>query len=75
MALSANGICALYRNNRELRDSHLVPKALYRLTKAASARRQTHPVILHIHGSPADLIPGSKAVLCAECETRFGKTG
>jgi len=69
------GICALCLQSRELRDSHLVPKALYRLARAINRRRKPDPVLLTSSGRQQTSFQASQYLLCAECEARFNRNG
>lgn len=75
MAHSTNGVCTLCHQIRELRDSHLAPKALYRLTRAASRGGHANPVIVTSKVRRQTSYQARKHLLCAECETRFDQSG
>lgn len=59
---------------RELRDSHFLPKALYRLIRA-SGKRNPHPVRLTATGRQQTAFQARSYLLCAECERRFDQGG
>ena len=58
MQLTHTDLCALCLQTRGLHDSHLVPKALYRLARATLSTGATGPSRSHPHTTPADLFPG-----------------
>ncbi len=60
--------CALCLQNRELRDSHLVPKALYRLARALNRPSKPDPVLLTSSGRKQTSFRASQYLLCADCE-------
>jgi len=75
MAIMPIGECRLCEKTRELRDSHLMPKALYKITrKAAEADKQpnSNPVVI----TPAVALQTTKQVsdylLCDQCEDILG---
>lgn len=69
-----NGTCALCLRTRELRDSHFMPKALYRLIRASN-HRNPHPVRATMRGRKQTAFQARTYLLCAECETRFDQNG
>src|SRR5579872_4908782 len=71
---SGNGCCALCRHTRELQDSHFVPKALYRLARAADSNN-AHPVMLSASGRRQTSRQAMRSLLCEECEKRFDRNG
>ena len=66
--------CALCHQVRELRDSHLVPKALYRLTRLKT-RGTADPVIVTSKVRRPTSFQARKHLLCADCEARFDRNG
>ena len=68
------GSCALCQQRRELRDSHLVPKALYRLARAYRQKRPD-PVVLTPALHRQTSLQATQYLLCADCEKRFDKNG
>jgi len=72
------GVCRLCRETKELQDSHLLPKALYkqlrRLAKTDGAAN-TNPIVI----TPAVALQTSKQVsdylLCTKCEDLLNKGG
>lgn len=74
------GICKLCRPTKpvELKDSHLIPKGLYKVLQqamAADEQRNTNPLVI----TPKVMIQTSKQVsdyvLCDACEDRLNKGG
>jgi hypothetical protein len=57
-----------------LRESHFLPKALYRLI-LARGNRNPHPVRLTLEGREQTAFQATHRLLCAECETRFDQNG
>jgi hypothetical protein len=69
------GICAFCQQSRDLRNSHLVPKALYRLTRARGGHSNPHPVIVTSRGRRQTSFQAIRPLLCADCEQRFDHQG
>src|ERR1700731_2856628 len=69
------GVCALCLRTRELCDSHLVPKALYRVARAAENRSHPDPVLLTSKVRRQTSLQATQYLLCAECEKRFDQNG
>jgi hypothetical protein len=69
------GICALCLRTRDLCDSHLVPKALYRVVRAADHRLHPDPVLLTSKVRQQTSFQATQYLLCAECEKRFDQNG
>lgn len=69
------GKCRLCLENAELQDSHLLPRALYRMIGRASNRE--HPDTLQLtHGSQRKSSEqASRHLLCWNCEQRLNKQG
>jgi hypothetical protein len=74
MATLPIGICALCRNKRELHNSHFLPKALYRLTRAAG-KRNPHSVRITSKGRRQTAFQARTHLLCSDCERRFDSNG
>jgi hypothetical protein len=74
MNSSINGDCALCRDTCELRDSHFLPKALYRLVRA-NGKRNPHPVRLNATGRQQTAFQARSYLLCGKCEKRFDENG
>jgi hypothetical protein len=73
-ASSVQSVCALCHARRPLCDSHLLPKALYRLMRS-SAYRNPNPVVTASNRMLHSSKQISQHLLCAECETRFTVNG
>ncbi len=74
MNSSSIGACALCRDICELRDSHFLPKALYRLVRA-NGKRNPHPVRLTSEGRQQTAFQARSHLLCPNCERRFNENG
>ena len=68
------GACGLCGLDRELRNSHLLPAATYRLSRDP-ARRNPNPVVLTADGASTTSKQVSDHFLCGECEDRFSRLG
>lgn len=66
--------CALCLMHRPLRDSHLLPAALYRLARDASDRNP-NPVIVTKAVASQRSAQISQYLLCGTCEDRFSRHG
>lgn len=69
------GTCKLCVNNRDLRDSHLMPRALYRMARGSGAKGNQDPHVLSAKGRKPSSHQIQDYVLCRECEERFNKNG
>jgi hypothetical protein len=67
--------CALCQQTRELQNSHLVPKGLYRLARAREGQHNPNPVILTSKVQRQTSYQAVRPLLCAECEQRFNRQG
>ena len=67
------GRCRLCLNDRELLESHFVPKALYRLVRAGT--KGAHPVLVSADERRQTSRQAVQKLLCAECEKRFDQNG
>lgn len=67
--------CALCQQTRDLRNSHLVPKGLYRLARAREGHPNPNPVILTARGRMQTSYQAVRPLLCSECEQRFSRQG
>jgi hypothetical protein len=74
MKPAPSGTCSLCLKTRELRESHFLPKALYRLI-LARGNRNPHPVRLTSKGREQTAFQATHHLLCADCETRFDQNG
>ena len=68
------GICGLCRLNRQLRDSHLLPAATYKLAREAE-RRNPNPVVVTAEHAGTTSNQVSDYFLCPDCEDRFSRLG
>jgi len=68
------GRCGLCRGVRELRDSHLLPASVYKLSRSEN-RKNPHPVVTTRNGVLISARQVSDHFLCVECEDRFSKNG
>jgi hypothetical protein len=68
------GICKLCLQTRELRDSHLLPKALYRMSRW-EGEKNPNPLLLSAEGAVQTSLQVKDYVLCSECEQRFNREG
>jgi hypothetical protein len=73
--LEVRGVCALCKENRDLRNSHMVPKALYRLMRARSDHSNPNPMIVTSRGRRQTSFQAVRSLLCADCEQRFDHHG
>jgi hypothetical protein len=69
------GLCALCKENHELRNSHLLPKALYRLTRARGGHANPNPVLVSSRRKIQTSYQAVRFLLCADCEQRFDHQG
>jgi hypothetical protein len=67
--------CALCKENRELRNSHTVPKALFRLMRARSGHSNPNPVVVTSRGRKQTSFQAVRSLLCSDCEHRFDHQG
>jgi hypothetical protein len=67
------GRCRLCSNDRELLESHFVPKALYRLVRAGT--KGAHPVLVSAEERRQTSRQAVQTLLCADCEKRFDSNG
>lgn len=68
------GICKLCLQTRELRHSHLLPKALYRMSRW-KGEKNPNPLLLSAEGAVQTSLQVKDYVLCSECEQRFNREG
>ncbi len=69
------GVCALCLKTGELCDSHLVPKSLYRVARAADRRAHPDPVLMTSTVRRQTSFHAMQYLLCAECEKLFDQNG
>lgn len=74
MTLNMFGACGLCRQSKELRESHILPAAVYKLCRTADAKNPS-PVVT----TKESVLLSSRQVtapfLCSECEGRFSAGG
>ena len=69
------GTCCLCLQVRDLQESHLVPKALYRLARAGTRSRNPNPVIVTTKTLRQTSRQAVRRLLCSDCEGRFDRNG
>ena len=75
MVLMPTGMCKLCLQQRRLQESHLLPRALYRLARGSGTRGNQDPVAFTAKGSRSSSHQLKDYVLCRECEQLFSKKG
>jgi len=73
MAVSIIGKCPLCRRVCELRESHFIPKALYRMVRAGS--RGADPLQVTAEGRRQTSRQAVQRILCHDCEQRLSMNG
>lgn len=68
------GACALCRRRRRLVESHIMPKALYRLVRNPRSKNP-HPVVAIPSRRGKSSFQVTSRLLCTECEARFDHYG
>ena len=68
------GLCKLCRQNKDLRDSHSIPRAMYKGT-AAPGMRNPNPVVITRKQTGRTSRQIRDYVLWGDCERRFNKNG
>ena len=68
------GSCALCKQQRELQQSHFVPKALYRLTRSTNTKN-AHPVLVTKGCRLQTSYQAVDSLLCTDCEKLFDNNG
>lgn len=66
------GQCKLCHATGELRDSHFIPKAAYKIIKESEGES---PIVVNAEVSLQSDSQMKDYVLCAQCEERFNKNG
>lgn len=69
------GKCKLCLRDRELQDSHLMPRALYRMARGSGTEGNQDPHVLTAKERKSSSHQIKDRVLCGECEQRFSKNG
>jgi len=68
------GVCALCKHVSILQDSHLMPKALYRLLRSPELVNP-HPTMMSRDAIPETSRQAKNFLLCSACEQRFHRHG
>lgn len=68
------GPCGLCRKSAQLRDSHLMPAAFYKLLRDPT-KKNANPVVIRPRSSVITSKQVSSTFLCDECEDRFSRQG
>jgi hypothetical protein len=66
--------CGLCQKPAELRESHLLPKAAFRLAREAGAKNP-NPIVVTPRGAGSTSKQVSQPFLCGDCEGRFSALG
>jgi hypothetical protein len=69
------GTCKLCLLPRDLQESHLMPRALYRMARGLGTKGNQDPHVLNAKGRKPSSHQVKDYVLCRECEQLFGKNG
>lgn len=69
-----NNACKLCRQSSDLRESHLLPKAFYRLLRRSDLNNE-HPIICNQGTARSTSDQVKDYVLCGDCEQRFNRNG
>jgi hypothetical protein len=72
--LMPDGLCKLCKETKELRDSHFLPKAMYKYLRG-SANKNPNPVIVARTVTSATSTQVRDYAFCADCEDRLNKNG
>jgi len=68
-------LCGLCREPKELKDSHLLPAAVYKLSRTPTAGRDPNPVVVTQNKALTSSKHVSSLFLCEDCEQRFSDNG
>lgn len=69
------GICKLCLLYKELRDSHLMPRSLYKRARGSGKKGNQDPYLMKKEGGRQSSYQITDYVFCADCEDRFNKNG
>lgn len=69
------GTCKLCTFEKDLQDSHLMPRALYKKARGSGAKGNQDPHVVTVRGRKRSSHQVTDYVLCRECEQRFSKKG
>jgi hypothetical protein len=67
------GICKLCLQEKDLQESHLMPRALYRMARGDSTNGNQDPYVVTKKGRKQTSHQTKDYLLCRECEQRFSK--
>jgi hypothetical protein len=67
--------CKLCLQQKELQNSHLMPRALYLKSRDSGKTGNQDPYVVTAQGSKQSSFQTKEYVLCRECEQRFSKNG
>ena len=68
------GVCKLCLQTKDLRDSHLIPRAMYRYVRTPS-QKNPNPVVVGRRVTATTSKQVSDYVLCSDCEQLFNRNG
>ena len=68
-------LCALCHEDKELRDSHYLPRAFYRRSHATVNGKTVAPVVMNLEATMYQAAQVKTYLLCSDCEQRFSKLG
>jgi hypothetical protein len=69
------GTCKLCLTDKELQESHLMPRSLYKKARGSGGRGNQDPHVVTAKGRRPTSHQVTDHVLCRECEDRFNKNG
>lgn len=69
------GICKLCLEDKDLQNSHLMPRALYVKSRGPGKKGNQDPFVVTVEGGKQSSFQTKDYVLCRECEQRFSKNG
>lgn len=69
------GMCKLCLKQRDLQESHLMPRALYRMARGVGTKGNQDPHVLTAKGGKPSSHQVKDYLLCWDCEQRFSQNG
>lgn len=69
------GICKLCLREKDLQESHLMPRALYRMARGSGTHGNQDPYLMTARGGRQSSHQTKDYVLCRECEQLFSRNG
>jgi hypothetical protein len=69
------GTCKLCTLKKNLQDSHLMPRSLYKMARGSGTKGNQDPHVLTAKGRKSSSHQIKDYVLCRDCEQRFSKNG